>query len=280
MDEIKSIAKSPPEAILQAIKRTGVKEDDVKALLAPVKKALEETKVTKRPPKKQQKPTRLTDEQKFKERVLPAIYKGIENYENAIMNWTVNVNDLNVNFKEQDEATLKQTHQNIIKTEENIANNDLIIKFYRGAFYYYIYHGRDKNVRAFEIFEDIFRTPYRTVQKYITFAMLISRYPVLLVCGLSFSIILLHNKRLSLFLESEQNDDLNAKLKEAVEVRIGSRLHQIKPSDVKPPFVSFTNDNDEMDETFEEDMETDSPQCLTNSNTIGKPAPRPRKLSK
>ena len=98
---------------------------------------------------------------------------------------------------------LKQVHAKIILQETNVAIMDLYIKYHHGMLYLAAYRKADaSNYRKW--FHEKLGIVYNFALRYMTCSLLIKKYPRLLICELSFSQLLKHNKVMQSFLNAEK----------------------------------------------------------------------------
>ena len=100
-------------------------------------------------------------------------------------------------------SQLKESHQILLKQEQEIENLNLVVKFYRGVLYLSAYKFAPQT-DCRQWFRREFEVVYEIALHYMTTALLIKRYPRLLVCGLLFNQLQKHNKRLVSFLEKDE----------------------------------------------------------------------------
>ncbi|KAJ7391197.1 hypothetical protein OS493_019328 [Desmophyllum pertusum] len=129
--------------------------------------------------------------------------------------------------------------------ERKIENVQLLVKYYRGKLYLTAYSLIAKS-DAPNGFKKWFRTElgviYETALRYMTVASLIDLYPRLLICDLSFSQLLKHNRSLQKFLETAE--ELRNQLSQPVGISIQDEVNSIVPKEVQVPVYQFKEDPD------------------------------------
>jgi len=102
---------------------------------------------------------------------------------------------------------------------------------------------------------DEFGVSYDTALRYMTFTALLKRYPLLMICGLTYAQITKHKKRLLDFLKTE-TEGLGDKLSQPLDLFAeGKNLH-IEPADHQVPATSFTTDPDHLYGVYSEVEDT------------------------
>jgi len=93
----------------------------------------------------------------------------------------------------------------------------------------------------------------------MTFTALIKRYPLLMICGLSYAQLSKHNKRLLQFLNTE-TAGLGDKLFQPLDLSPESKRVHIEPADHLVPATSFSTDPDHVYGEYYDEEVGDNPQ--------------------
>ena len=210
----------------------------------------------------------------FKNNVLPDICRDLDNYEKRILvNPVVEVNidfDFNADFTSMPLADMKKMHGIIIEKEQKIGTMDKYIKFVRGKLYEeaYRYVLQNKDVNEYEWFPQEFGVAYRTAVRYMSFALLVTKWPRFLITNISFWQLLKHITRLQQHLKDDC--DLSARLQVGVELLIQGKNIHIRQKEVMVPSIRHDTDPDAL--YFEEEKSkpkenevSDVRSCLENS---------------
>ena len=89
-----------------------------------------------------------------------------------------------------------------------------------------------------------FGVPYRTFLRYATLANMLISFPRLIMCELSFTQILLHQKRLLKYLKSESGQELRHRLLFPVTLKTTGQTIQIERCDVEVLTAKFKTNPD------------------------------------
>jgi hypothetical protein len=166
---------------------------------------------------------------RFHVQIVPKLHEADSNYqqhENTTPNWSLNFECLDDLFQKQrhhkriDLIFLQSLHSGIIQREQDIANLQLILAFFRGKTY--------KDSRQFipdgelvaEWFHDKFNVAMATVSRYENFTSLIEFYPRLLFAKLKFDQFTKHNNDIITYLE--ENSTLAYDLSNSVNLEVNS----------------------------------------------------------
>ncbi len=247
---IRYISSFSDDAVYNAIQNT-IGTDDVGFInkLKEIQSALE------KPPKKMKKESRLfklSDKTIFEQKILPQIREKVADFDRLETSgkqqeWKVRL-DFIEDYSVLDMNALKQRHALILEDERNIANLELIAKYYRGNVYV---HARqlikdEENVK--DVFRREFGVCYDTVWRYATFAALIKHYPRLLICGLVYAQITKHQKRLLDYLKTDAL--LHDQLSQPFHITAQDKDVSILPAEIDVPNISFSYDADYVYEDF------------------------------
>lgn len=149
----------------------------------------------------------VSDEELFREEILPKIerkLKEIENteYKGQIRTVTLDFN-LNVQFEKMDFQQLMEEHKKIVKLDGELAQAALVVKFLRGKIYIYLQDAAQKQKTVFKDFVEKLGLVYRTVLRYMLIAQMILKYPRLLLCDINFTQLLVYKSKLLKFFTKE-----------------------------------------------------------------------------
>ena len=243
MAVVKKLGKYSEDAILQSLSRGGVSIGDINKLLEPALKLLES-----QDKEKIVKPKASSAADVFTNNVLPDICKDLEEYERNIL--TKPVVQVSIDFAFDDNFTnmslsqMKKMHVIIVDREDKIGTLDKYIKYVRGKLYEeayrYIMQGEDRN--EYEFFEREFGVSYRTASRYMSFALLIQKWPRLLITRITFWQLLKHSNRFQKHLKNDQ--DMSARLEVGVELSIQGKKIYIAKKEVAIPSIKHNIDPD------------------------------------
>jgi hypothetical protein len=180
--------------------------------------------------------------------------------------------DFDTNFTNMSLAEMKKMHGVIIDREEKIDTMDKYIKFVRGKLYEeayrYALHGQDVN--EYEWFLKEFGVTYRTAMRYMSFALLVKKWPRLLITTISFWQLLKHITRFQKHLEDDR--DLSVRLQVGVELSIQGKNIYVRQEEVMVPSIAHNTNPDAV--YFEEDKGemkesevSGARSCLENYNS-------------
>ena len=270
MAVVKKIGRYSEDAILQAFARAGLKDEDINKQLEPALSFLELEEKTKSSLKRKVP----TAADVFKSNVLPGICKDLDIYEESILaKPAVEVNidvDFDTDFTNMPLAEMKKMHLVIIDREQKIGTMDKYIKFVRGKLYEeaYRYVLQKKDVNEYEWFPQELGVSYRTAVRYMSFALLVKKWPRLLVINISFWQLLKHITRLQKHLKDDR--DLSARLQCGVELLVQGKRIYVRQKEVMIPSISHNTDPDaayfEEEESKPKEAEvSDVRDCLENN---------------
>jgi len=245
-DCLKSIASFSEDCINQGIKQLDPKKQvDLKKMTKELSDVLgkkdRRTKIGERGP---------SVETTFQEHILVQIRSKLTEYENSECRGKQNY-ELTFNFKTNFETmTMKEkkdAHEKIIVQEGNVQTLDLVLKFHRGLLYLMAYTDVDVQLSKQEAkkwIEFEFGTCWSTIERYMKLALLIKKYPRLVVCGLLYTQLQKHNKRLQTFLDKE-TEGLKERLSLPLNIKTQGQNLDITPSnDIYTPRDKESTDPD------------------------------------
>lgn len=186
----------------------------------------------------------------FSTNVLPQIKTKLDEHERNDMPGGVIVQlsmDFAKDFNSMTMEQLKAEHRGSLLQEQHITLLDLCVRFYRGLLYIEAYkhatlHTPGSNCKDW--FENHFRVSYNIAWRHITVALLLRRFPRLIVCGLSFNQLAKHNTNICSYLKDDTTG-LQERLAVTVEISAQGRPLAIHPGEVHIPELEFkTNDPD------------------------------------
>lgn len=191
---------------------------------------------------------KLPDEEVFMSSVLPAIRKRIQEIENAEVAGRLQLNinfSLKTNFASLGLEELILEHNRLKTMEDGLKTLELFAQCSRGLLYIELVDRlKSKGENIKEFIENSLNVVYMTVMRYITLASLISTYPRLIVCGLTFTQLLKHQNRLLKFLMSEDGRDFSSKLALSVEIEAQGERIKFERTDMKTMDMRFNTDPD------------------------------------
>jgi hypothetical protein len=158
----------------------------------------------------------------FKEYVLPQILSGLARYEINDDKWSTI--DVNIHFKNNysamSESEKIRVHLELLKQESNSETVLLFIKRERGLLYWWCCKDMQKDKNVEEWFKNAMGVVYNRAIECINFAKLTALYPRLLVCGLCWTQLLKHNKRIINFVNLKENLEIKERLKRPISVKV------------------------------------------------------------
>lgn len=242
--DIKTIAKFSQDALDMALREMPVQDR------AYFQKGLDflNAKMGGKEKKTVVKRQKLSEEEVFKSSVLPTIRKRIYEVETFEVQGRL---QLNVNFNLRTDflgiglEDLILEHNRLITMEDGLKSLELLAQYSRGLLYIeLVARLKSKGEKVKNFIENSLNVTYVTALRYISLASLISTYPRLILCGLTFTQLLKHQSRLLKFLMSEEGQDLSSKLALSVEVEAqGGRL-KFERTDMKTMDMRFNTDPD------------------------------------
>lgn len=211
--------------------------------------------ILEKPTKKRKKETELfkmSDKNIFEQRILPQIREKLAEYErleklDKTLEWKIKF-DFVKDYETLNIDDLKLQHAVILETEITITSLDLVVKFYRGLIYFRAREISAKEVNIKSFFQDEFGIGYNTAIRYMIFSSIIKRYPRLMICRLSYTQIMKHQKRLFDTLKGDLN--LHDRLSQSFSVTVENKVVKITPSDISVPVKRFNVNPDFIYEDF------------------------------
>lgn len=203
----------------------------------------------KRETKKKTSEKQISDESVFQNNILQQIDRRLKEIEIIELNDTFSINTgflITTDFDEMSEQEIVKEHEKIIMLESGLKNFLIIAQFARGKLYLSLAKKLQEAGQSLKksIKSGLLRVSYTTVLRYITLATIISIYPRLIVCELSFSQILKHKTRLFKFLKSAEGQSLCAKLSLSITMRANENSIKINQMTMVMPDVKFSTDPD------------------------------------
>ena len=242
MSKIKQIAAFSEDGIEQAIRRLdSKKQEELEKLTKELAEILGEKS------KKRKDNVIISNETIFKEHILVQIRSKLNEYENLELNGKIlefKISfDFETTFNTMTIEQLKVTHAKLVEQEKALQNLDLIVKYHRGLLYLsFCTHANTQDYNTW--IQEQLGVVYCTARRYMNMALLIKKYPRLLVCGLSFTQLQKHNRRLLDFLDKEC-EGLKEKLSLEVNIKTQDKTLDIIPSDdIYTPRDQLTTDPD------------------------------------
>jgi hypothetical protein len=205
---IKELSSYSEEAMYQAGNRTSTDIKSVNEQIRPILKALREVKSGPRTQKQKTTARMPSADEMFCENILPAIRKKMEEIDEKQLEevYTLQIDfEHNANFEKMSMPDLINAHREILGKENMATKIKLVLQYQRGM----LYISAAKKEMNFE--RDL-NVPYSTARRYMTLAIMIKTWPMLLVCDLSFSQLTKHKNRLQEALKKEPK--LDASLRE------------------------------------------------------------------
>jgi len=170
----------------------------------------------------------------FMEKVVPRIHEALGKYEEkekteTDLGWKLNLQyvDKLSNDEIADLETMKKVHADILAEEQTATNIHLVVTYHRGLLYLNARKFVPKDANVKEWFCKEFSVAYATVERYQRFAMLISAYPRLLVCGLCFAQFAKHHNHMLNHLDDDK--ELACQLKSHVTVSVQGKGIDVIP---------------------------------------------------
>ena len=266
---IKTIATFSEDAIYQAMERMNTDRGKVESLLKPIIDALlsqvSQPKVNK---SSGSRGIRMSDKDLFEQRVMPQISQKLLKHETESLTTAIilEVNlDFDMNFCDMSMDQMVLNHTKIVQQEDVIQDLNLVLKYHRGLLYCAAYRQKpaEENCRVW--FREKFGVVYQTALRYMSVTLLLLKWPVLLVCDLSYAQLLKHNKRLQSCISNDEK--LSARLGQEVKVKMQGKDVEIKPSDeVTIPCVKHSADPDALFK--EEELAGEATSAVNTSSDI------------
>jgi len=249
-DIIRYISSFSDDAVHNAIQQAlGAEKASFIDMLVKIQSQLE------KPPKRQKAGSRMllaSDKTIFEQKILPQIREKLAEYDRLEtsgkeLEWKVRLEFVG-NYNKLNMDELKQRHTLILEEEKSLACIELVAKYYRGLVYFRARELIDKKENIKTVFREQFGVCYDTVCRYITFAALLKRYPRLMICGLSYTQITKHQKRLLNYLQTET--ELHDQLSQPLCASAQENAVEIQPADIEVPKISYSTDADYLYEDY------------------------------
>lgn len=242
--DIKTIAKFSQDALEMALKE--MPEQDRMSF----QRGLHflNTKLGGKEKKTVVKRQKLSEEEVFMSYILPTIQKAVQEVEDAEVAGHLQLNvsfNLKTNFASFKLEDIIQEHNRLTAMENRLKSFVLFSQCSRGLLYIELVNklkSGEKSVKDFV--EKSLHVSYVTVMRYITLASLISTYPRLILCGLSFTQLLKHHNRLLKFLMSMEGQDLSSKLALSVEIIAQGEKLKFQQTEMNTMNMRFSTDPD------------------------------------
>lgn len=271
-EQIKTISKFSVDAINIAL--NGLSEEEWKAfqqgLTTLTKNLGEKTEKKKNKPK-----TQKTDEEIFQKSVLPTIQQRVLEIEQLEMTEKICISvnfDIKTSFTRFSLEQMLTEHKKMVAIEEGLKSITLVVQFSRGLLYIELVDRLKKEGQCLRDFVESsnLNVSFMTVYRYITVATLISTYPRLILCQLSYSQILKHKTRLLHFLISDEGQELNAKLSLSVEIIAQGHTVKVERVQMEIPSTKFNTDPDWAyhDAHSKSDVTDEQLQTLVESRVV------------
>lgn len=204
-DQIKQAAKFSEDALNLAMDEMSqeTKEAFVKGL------KFINSKLGRKEKKTVEKGNKLSDEDIFVKEILPQIQRKIQELQDKELeeegvNIQMDFSNIRTDFKDIKAEQLEQEHNKLVTLEDSLKFGTLVVQFIRGKFYLFAKDALktvDSNLKL--AVKKCFHVPYTTYLRYATLANMIFCFPRLIMCDLTFTQILLHQKRLLKYFKSE-----------------------------------------------------------------------------
>lgn len=245
-EKIKSVSKFSGDAINMAISTLPQKE---KEIVDKILDGILSNLGTKE--KKQAMEKKTSDEVLFVNNILPQIKRKIEEIEaRDLQKFTISVDfKIKTSFADMSDTDMYKEHVRIISLETGLNNLTIIVQFSRGKFYLDLASRLTKLgnslKKAIET-GSLTNVSYKTALRYMTLASIISKYPRLILCELSFAQIIKHKSRLRKFLSESEGQSLGDRLSLPIDVIAQDNDLSIEHVDMDEPKISFKTDPDWM----------------------------------
>lgn len=201
--------------------------------------------------KKQAIEKKTSDEVLFVNNILPQIKRKIEEIEaRDLQNFTISVDfKIKTSFADMSDTDMYKEHARIITLETGLNNLTIFVQFSRGKLYLDLAKRLSEHESSLKKAINtglLTNVSYKTVLRYMTLASIISKYPRLVLCELSFSQIIKHKSRLRKFLSEPEGQSLGDRLSLSVDVIAQGNDLSIEHVDMDEPKICFTTDPDWM----------------------------------
>jgi hypothetical protein len=187
-------------------------------------------------------PVHVTDEFIFKNEIIPQIVRKVAEIERREFKGevlSVNVDfDIHTNFNTMNCEELLKEHQKLIVLEETLADMTLIVKYHRGMLYLCLQKAVQDQGHNFKDYLEKEKLCHKTVLRYMLVAGTISKFPRLLLCGLSFTQLLKYKKKMSDFF-GDEGKALTDRLSASINMKVQNQEVDVQYTDVCIPKASF-----------------------------------------
>lgn len=210
VDQFKRVAKFSEDALKMAFSEMPqeTKEHFKKGL------TFLDSKLGSKEKKTVEKGKKLSDEDIFAKEILPQICRKIQELQDQELqeegvNIQIDLSTIKTDFEDIKVEELQQEHNKIVGLENSLKFGTLVVQFIRGKFYLFAKDTLkmvDSNLKL--AVKKCFHVPYTTYLRYATLANMFFCFPRLIMCDLTFTQILLHQKRLLKYLKSDAGRDL------------------------------------------------------------------------
>ena len=230
-ENIKKIAVFSEDGIQQAIARVFHDDDDKEKFEDKLKELCKILGKKEKKGKKDKTNLLPTSDEIYETAILPQIHRKIQEYEeNELQGASIKLSiQFPSDIKSMNVEQMKQFHTRLMKQEQIVQDIDLLLKFHRGYLYLIARSKLPQETNVKDWFHTEFGVVYSTAHKYMCLALLIKRFPRLLVCGLSFNQLVKHYKRI---LKTAQNKNTNDQLSQSVVIICQDQQIEIKPGEV------------------------------------------------
>lgn len=185
-----------------------------------------------------EKGKKLTDEDIFAKEILPQIKRKIQELQDQELQEEgveikIDFSNIRTDFEDIKAEQLQQEHTKIVCLENSLKFGTLVIQFIRGKFYLFAKDALktiDSNLKL--AVKKCFHVPYTTYLRYATLANMFFCFPRLIMCDLTFTQILLHQKRLLKYLKSDVGRELRNIISLPVSFNAMGRLLTIERCDI------------------------------------------------
>lgn len=268
-DLIKALAKHKPQDIDKVINEQ-LSEQEKRALKDILQRVLKDL-----PGNTSTGPKRMksqTPAQCFRYVILPKIDRCLTTFEEqeesvTTTSWNPKP-EFHIDFQSLTLDASKELHKKMLEEELSMTRLSLLMKRQRGVLYLHLYRIRDRSISPKDWFKQHFNVVYSTATRYMALAMLISRYPRLIVCELSFEELLFHKERLLKHISSDSQ--LGARLSMPLDVSALNQAVNIKAAEnitIPPNSASDTTfnavlDANEQDGQLEHTIACSSPSSM------------------
>lgn len=234
-EQLKQLAKFSEDALNVAFQEMSqeTKENFEKGLtFIHSKLGTKERKTTEKTTEK------LSDEDIFTKNILPQIERKIKELEDAELQEEgvqvqMDFSNIRTDFDEIKTEQLKNEHDKIVRLENELKFGTLVIQFIRGKLYLFAKESLktvDANLKV--AVEKVFGVPYRTYLRYATLANMFFYFPRLIMCDLTFTQILLHQKRLLKYFKSDAGRALRDNISLPVSLKAMGKTLTIERCDI------------------------------------------------